>query len=80
VNGTGPSENRGNLEAIEWRTAVMTGIDLHADYRSASSVCGQSIELARTAIGAVTIGKFTRLDRPLDFRHCRLPLPPDVST
>jgi hypothetical protein len=53
---------------------VMTGIDLHADYRSASSVCGQSIELARTAIRAITVGKFTRLDRPLHFGHYRLPL------
>jgi hypothetical protein len=79
VNGTGPSENRGNLEAIELRTSVMTGIDLHADYRAAGSICGQSVELARTAVGAITIGKFARLDGPLDFRHCRPPLPTGTS-
>jgi hypothetical protein len=35
--------------------------------------------LARTAVGAITIGKFARLDGPLDFRHCRPPLPTGTS-
>src|SRR6266536_3267185 len=74
VNGTRPFEDRRNLEAVESRTPVMAGIDLHADYRPAGSVRGQSVELAGTAVGAIAIGKFTRLDRPLDFSHCRLPL------
>ncbi len=40
VNGAGPSENPGNLEAVEPRAAVMAGVDLDADDGPAGSVRG----------------------------------------
>jgi hypothetical protein len=42
----------------------MSGIDLIAHDRTAVSMGGESIELARTPISAVAVGEFSSVDRP----------------
>jgi hypothetical protein len=73
VDSARPLKNPGSLKAVEPCTPVMTGIDLNPNNGSACPVCGQSVELAGTAVRAIAISKFTRLDRPFDVGHCSLP-------
>ena len=52
--------------------AKLPFVERVTDDRAAIPLCRQGIELTRTAIGAITIGKFTRFDFPLNVWHERI--------
>jgi hypothetical protein len=42
---------------------MVTLLNLHARYRPAMTMSGQSVELARTAVGAVAVDELTSVNR-----------------
>src|SRR2546430_12766855 len=71
VNGPRPAEDSHELQPIERGRPVMAALDLEPAHRLAMAVCGQSVELAGAAIGAVAVDELTPLDCPLCVRHGR---------
>jgi hypothetical protein len=51
----------------------MSLVDLDSHDRPALAVRGQRIELARAPVGAVAVGEFLAVNRPLCLRHGTTP-------
>jgi hypothetical protein len=53
---------------------MVTGVDLHANHGRAIAVGRQGVELARTTISAIAVGKFATVNGPFGFAHGKLPI------
>jgi hypothetical protein len=76
VDRTRPPEDPDKCQAIQLGCAVVAFLYFHARHGSTISVSRKTVELARTAIRAVTIHEFAAMDRPVRTCHVSLPTVP----
>jgi hypothetical protein len=69
MNSARPTEDSDELQTIKFRRAMVTLLNLHARYRPAMTMSGQSVELARAAVGAVAVDELTSVNRPVRVDH-----------
>src|SRR4051794_19757598 len=69
-----PGEHPGDSQAVKFGVAMVTSVDLHADHGGAVAVGRQGVELARTTVRAIAIGKFATVDGPFGVSHGKLPI------
>src|SRR5262249_7354245 len=72
MNGARPTEDSDEVQTIKFRRSVVTLFNFHARYRPAMTMSGQSVELARAAVGAVAVDELTSVNRPVRVDHLRL--------
>ena len=73
MNGARPAKDPDEFQAVKFCRSVVTLLDLHSCHSLAMSVRGQRVELARTAVRAVTVDELVSMDRPVRVGHFRLP-------
>src|SRR5690349_221360 len=72
VNGSRPAEDADKLQAIELGLSVLASLDLHARHRLTIAMGGQTVELTRTAVGAIAVDELAPMNRPVRVSHISL--------
>jgi hypothetical protein len=65
MDGAWPDEHAGHAQPVQTGGPVFALVNLKSDHGAAMAISGQAVELARTAIGAIAVGKFVRPDNPI---------------